>query len=231
MKLNRKVRLLITCDSGAAAGKTTAAKYLSNKFGLHLLTSGLLYRYVALKLLESKKKTTNIIFLKKITKNINSKLLKNKKLYTPEITEYTSKIAKVRKVRFLLRNYQKKFSKKRLAVMEGRDQGILFPNADIKFFFICSLNVAAKRRLIEYRKKNKKISFNEVKKAIKLRDSNDSKRKLSPLKPAKDAVIVNTSKVDKKQMLTKLSKIVEKKIKEKYGSLQKSKFTKKQRIC
>ena len=61
------------------------------------------------------------------------------------------------------------------------------------------------------------ISFNEVKKAIKLRDSNDSKRKISPLKPAKDAVIVDTSKINKKQMLTKLSKIVEEKLKEKYG--------------
>ena len=66
-------------------------------------------------------------------------------------------------------------------------------------------------------KKNKMIAFNEVKKAIKLRDSNDSNRKISPLKPAKDAVIVDTSKVNKKQMLIILSKIVEKKLKDKYG--------------
>ena len=217
MKLKSNVRLLITCDSGAGAGKTTAAKYLSKQFGLNLLTSGLLYRYVAYKLIDSKKIATDVLFLKKITKNINSKLLKNKKLFTPNVTEHTSKIAKIRKVRLLLRNYQKKFSKKRLAVLEGRDQGILFPNADIKFFFKCLLNVAAKRRFKEYRKINKKISFNEVKKAIKLRDSNDSKREISPLKPAKDAVIVDTSKVNKKQMLTKLSKIVEEKLKEKYG--------------
>ena len=84
-------------------------------------------------------------------------------------------------------------------------------------FFKCSLNTKAKRRFKEYRNTNKKISLNEVKKAIKLRDSNDSKRKISPLKPAKDAVIVETSKVNKKQMLTKLSKIVEEKLKEKYG--------------
>ena len=217
MKLNSNVCLLITCDSSAGAGKTTAAKYLSKRFGLSLLTSGLLYRFVAYKLMISKRKVTDIVFLKKITKNINSKLLKNKKLFTPNVTEHTSKIAKIRKVRLLLRNYQEKFSKKRLAVLEGRDQGILFPNADIKFFFKCSLNVAAKRRFEEYRKKNKKISFNEVKKAIKLRDSNDSKRKISPLKPAKDAVIVDTSKINKKQMLTKLSKIIEEKLKEMYG--------------
>ena len=65
MKLKSNVRLLITCDSGAGAGKTTASKYLSKQFGLNLLTSGLLYRYVAYKLLDSKKAATDIIFLTK----------------------------------------------------------------------------------------------------------------------------------------------------------------------
>ena len=73
MKLNSKVRLLITCDSSAGAGKTTAAKYLSKRLGLSLLTSGLLYRYVAYKLMFSKRKVTEVSFLKKITKNISSK--------------------------------------------------------------------------------------------------------------------------------------------------------------
>ena len=80
MKLKSNVRLLVTCDSGAAAGKTTAAKYLSKRYGLNLLTSGLLYRMVAQKLLVSKKKVTDIAFLQKITENINSKHLKNRKL-------------------------------------------------------------------------------------------------------------------------------------------------------
>ena len=65
MKLNNKVRLLITCDSSAGAGKTTAAKYLSKKFGLALLTSGLLYRYVAYRLMISKNKVTNEFVNKK----------------------------------------------------------------------------------------------------------------------------------------------------------------------
>ena len=87
MKLKNKVRILITCDSGAAAGKTTAAKFLSKKFGLKLLTSGLLYRYLAYKLISSKKRSTNFYFLKKIIKEIKPKNLKNEKLYSPEITK------------------------------------------------------------------------------------------------------------------------------------------------
>ena len=168
--------------------------------------------------LKLKKIKSRNLFLKKITKKITSKDLKNRNLFGSEITKYTMEIAKIKRIRDLLKNYQLNFAKNKLCIIEGRDIGtIIIPKADLKLFFKCSLNTKAKRRFEEYRKTNKKILFNDVKKAIKLRDSNDSKRKISPLKPAKDAVIVDTSKVNKKQMLTKLSKIIEKKLKEKYG--------------
>ena len=217
MKLNHKVRLLITCDSSAGAGKTTAAKYLSKRFGLSLLTSGLLYRYVAYQLMTLKKKVTDVIFLKKITKNINSKHLKNRKLYSPEVTEFASKIAKNKKVRMLLRGYQRKFTRKRLAILEGRDQGILFNKADVKFFFKCSLKIAAKRRFKEFRKINKKITLKEVKLAIKHRNYTDVTRAFMPLRIPPGAVIVSTSSISKKEMFRQISKIVEEKLLLKYG--------------
>ena len=217
MKLKNNIKLLITCDSGAAAGKTTAAKYLSKKFGLQLLTSGLLYRFVAFKILTSNKKKINFTFIKKIIKNINSKNLKNPKLYSPVVTEYTAKIAKIYKVRKILRNYQNKFSKKKTAILEGRDMGILFPKADIKFFFKCSLNTAAKRRFIEFKKINKNITLKEVKNALKIRNRVDSTRKFSPLRIPPGAVIVDTTKLNKKQMFMKIYEIVDKKLKAKYG--------------
>jgi cytidylate kinase len=217
MKLKSNVRLLVTCDSGAGAGKTTAAKYLSKRYGLNLLTSGLLYRMVAQKLLVSKKKVTDITFLKKITKNISSKHLKNKKLYSPEVTEFTSKIAKIKKVRMLLRNYQKRFARKRLAVCEGRDQGLLFKNADVKFFFKCSLKIAARRRFKEFRKTDKKITLKEVESAIKQRNYTDVTRAFMPLRIPPGAVIISTSSISKKEMFRRISKIVEKKLLLKYG--------------
>ena len=113
MKLKNNIRLLITCDSGAGSGKTTAAKYLSKKFKLKLLTSGLLYRFVAYKLLKNKKNSHNKIFLKKITKNINLKSVKKKNLYSPSVTQLTAEIAKKGIVRKLLKKYQIKFSKKK----------------------------------------------------------------------------------------------------------------------
>jgi cytidylate kinase len=217
MRLKNNIRLLITCDSGAAAGKTTAAKYLSKRYNLNLLTSGLLYRYVAFRLISSKKKANNLPFLKKIIKNINPKLLKNNKLYTSEVTKFTSEIAKIKKIRMLLKKYQKRFANKKLAILEGRDMGILFPKADIKIFFKCSLKIAAKRRFKEFKKINKKISLQEVEKAIKLRNLNDTKRKNSPLRIPNGAVIVDTTKLTKKEVFRKISKIVEDKIYLKYG--------------
>ena len=223
MKLKNNVRLFITCDSGAGAGKTTASKYLSKQYGLNLLTSGLLYRMVAYKLLASKKTVNDTSFLKKITKNINSKLLNNAKLYSPKVTAYTSKIAKIKKVRLLSKNYQKKFAKKRLVVIEGRDIGVLFPKSDIKIFFKCSLKIAAKRRFKEFRKRNKNITLKDVKKDLRSRNLADTKRKNSPLRVPKGAIIISTSRLNKKQMFKKVSKIVEKKLKLKYGRNYKTK--------
>jgi len=95
--------------------------------------------------------------------------------------------------------------------------GILFPNADVKIFFKCSLKVAAKRRFKEYKKTNNKLTLKEVEKAIKLRNLNDTKRKNSPLRIPKGAVVVDTTKLSKKEMFGKISKIVEEKLFLKYG--------------
>ena len=217
MKLKSNVKLLITCDSGAGSGKTTASKYLSKKLGLKLLTSGLLYRYVAYKLIKSNKTTSNISFLKKITKKINLNTLKNSKLYSTKVTEYTSKIAKVKKVRIFLRDYQKKFAAKKCVILEGRDMGILFPKADIKFYFKCSLKIAAKRRFKELKNANNKITLKGVEKAIKLRNHVDSTRKFSPLRIPPGAVIVDTTNINKKQMFKQILKVVENKLLLKYG--------------
>jgi len=218
LKLKKHHKLVIAADGSAASGKTTGAKRISKKYGLKFLSSGLLYRFASYQILKYKPKN-RISFLRKSFKKLNLNKLNMIDLHSAKISEHTSIIAKEKKIRLVLKLFQKKFAKRFSKVcIEGRDIGtVILPKADIKFFFKCDLSTAAKRRFNEYRKTNKKISFIEVKKAIKLRDSNDSKRKISPLKLAKDAVIVDTSKVNKKQMLTKLSKIVEKKLEEKYG--------------
>ena len=218
MKLKKNIKLLIAADGGAASGKTTASKLISQKYGLNFLSSGLLYRYIAFKLLLKNNLHNKIIYAKKISKSITLKKLNNKKLYEHKVTQYASEVAKSKKIRIMLKNFQKNFSKKNHACIEGRDIGnVVCPQADIKLFFKCNLNVRAKRRWSEYKKINHKIKLSDVKKALKLRDYSDIHRKYSPLRIMKDSIVIDTSKLTKKQVLIKISKIVEKKLLLKYG--------------
>jgi cytidylate kinase len=103
--------------------------------------------------------------------------------------------------------------------LEGRDASTkILPNSNIKFFFICNLNVAAKRRYNELNKRLKNISFIEVKRALYNRNLSDKNRSISPLQKHPDAVLVNTSKIGKQAMLAKMSKYVEKFLRKKYGN-------------
>jgi cytidylate kinase len=220
LKLKKNHKLIIAADGSAASGKTTGAKLISKKYGLQFLSSGLLYRYASYQLIKHKPKNT-VPFLRKCFNQLNLKKLNNKLLHSPKISAHTSIIAKEQKIRNILKTYQKKFAKKFNKVcIEGRDIGtVILPNADIKFFFKCNLDVAAKRRFKELKKKNKHINFTDVKKAMRIRDNLDKKRKNSPLIQAKNAVIVRTDKLKNiKGMVNKMSKIIEERIKVKYGS-------------
>jgi len=220
LKLKKHHKLIVAADGSAASGKTTGAKRISKKYGLKFLSSGLLYRYTSYQLLKYKPKN-KIKFLKKCFKNLNLKKLDNENLHSPKISAHASIIAKEQKIRIILKNFQKKFTKKYNKVcIEGRDIGtVILPNADVKFFFKCNLDVASKRRFKELRKSNNKIKLADVKKAMRIRDNLDKKRKNSPLIQAKNAVIVHTDKLKNiTGMLKKMSEIIEEKIKDKYGS-------------
>jgi len=220
LKLKKHHKLVVAADGSAASGKTTGAKKISRKYGLKFLSSGLLYRYASFQLLKHKP-NNKIDFLKRCFKNLSLKKLENKNLHSPEISAHTSIIAKEKKIRVILKAFQKNFAKKYNKVcIEGRDIGtVILPNADIKFFFKCNLDVAAKRRFKELRKNNKKIVLSDVKKAMRIRDNLDKKRKNSPLIQAENAVIVQTDKLKNiRGMLKKMSETIENTIKDKYGS-------------
>ena len=216
----RKIKFSIAIDGGAASGKSTASKIIAKKFNFKLLTSGELYRFVAFKMIKDKKNLSHKNYLKKITKNINYKDLKNSKLYSTAVSEYVSLISKVKFIRSLLKKFQKDFSKNDKFIIEGRDIGSkILPNADLKLFFKCSIKEKAKRRLKEFKKLNKNITLKDVEKALKKRDLMDKNRKESPLIFTKGAVLVDTTKINIKQMEHKLSKLVSKAIKKKYGNI------------
>ena len=219
MKSKKFKYFAVAADGSAASGKTTGAKIISKKYGLKFLSSGLLYRYASYLILKYEPRN-KIKFLNSKFKSLKIEKLKNINLHSSQISEHTSIIAKEKKVRQILKLFQKKFSKKNTKIcIEGRDIGtVILPKADIKFFFKCDLNTAAKRRFRELKKKNKKTKLSIVKKSLKIRNLRDKKRKNSPLLKSRDAIIVDTGKLKNIQsMINKMSKEIEKKIKIKYG--------------
>jgi len=211
--------LHISCDGGAATGKSTGAKMIAEKYKLKFLSSGLLYRYASFLILKFRPKN-KLLFLKKNFEKLNYKRLEKINLHKPDISEYSSIIAKNNKIRKILKKYQITFSKKNIkCCIEGRDISTkILPNSDLKFYFKCNLAVAAKRRFKELKKFEPNIKLKDVKKALKTRNNLDTNRKHSPLLKHRNSVEIDTGKLNKQAMLKKMSINVEKVLLKKYGN-------------
>ena len=213
LKYKNKI-LQISCDGGAATGKSTGAKMISKKYNLHFLSSGLLYRYASYLILKHFPRN-EILFINQKFKNLNYKKILKINLHTPQISSHSALIAKKPSLRKILKKFQLNFAKKnKRCCIEGRDISTnILPRSNVKFFFKCNLNTASQRRYKELKKNNKSIKLVDVKKALKLRNISDKKRKHSPLKKHKNAVVVDTGKLNKQAMLAKMIKNVEKVLK------------------
>ncbi len=217
MKLQNK-NLQISCDGGGATGKSTGAKLIAKKYKLKFLSSGLLYRYASYLLIKLKPKN-ELSLLRKKFKNLNHKRLKKLDLHTQEISLHSARIAKKSKIRKILKLYQTNFAKKnKRCCIEGRDISTkILPYSDVKFFFKCSLKIAARRRFKELKKNNNKINLSDVQKALRIRNIHDIKRKNSPLLKHRDAIEIDTGKLNKRMMLKKMSKYIDRIVKIKHG--------------
>ena len=209
--MNKFKKLIIACDGESASGKSTAAKLISKKYGLLLINSGLFYRYGSKLLIQNKPK--NIIsFLEKKFKNVSYKSIAYKNLHTEEISNHVAQLAKNKRFREIVNRCQKKIIKNnRKICVEGRDiaSKILSknPKYDLAFYFKCNINISGYRRWLDLKKK---VSLRKVKKALYQRTQIDKKRKNSPLIKVKDAILIRTDKLSKKQVLAKMSKFIEK---------------------
>ena len=211
--------LQISCDGGAATGKSTGARMIAKKYKLKFLSSGLLYRYASYLILKFKPKN-KLQFLKAKFKNLNYKKLNNINLHKPLISEYSSIIAKNNEIRKILKKSQILFSKKNInCCIEGRDISTkILPDSDLKFYFKCSLGIAAKRRFKELKKLDPNTNLKDVKKALKIRNILDINRKHSPLLKHRNSIEIDTGKLNKHAMLKKMSVYVERVLLKKYGN-------------
>ena len=204
-------KLIIACDGESASGKSTAAKLVSKRYKLTLINSGLLYRYAS-KLIIKNKPKNEIIFLKKKFSKISYKRIAKLDLHSEQISNHVAVLSKNKNIRKIINNFQKKLIKKNKKIcVEGRDiaSKILAkrPKYDLAFYFKCSIKVASYRRWLDIKKK---VSLKNVRKSLRKRTLMDKKRKNSPLIKVRDAILIRTDKLNKKQVLSKMSKYIDK---------------------
>ena len=215
--IKRKNIITVAIDSPAAAGAGTQAKLISDHYNLFYLDTGKIYRYIGnLKLIHDKNFSYKLV-QKKISK-IKLGYLKDKKLLSHEVAISASQVAKDKNIRRLVHKFQQRCAyqppkKYRGSVLDGRDIiTIQVKDAMFKFYITANLKIRAKRRFNEYKSLNKKITYNEVFKSLKLRDKSDKERKYGPLKKTKDSILINTTKLSKKACFKKIKSIMDKKI-------------------
>ena len=159
------------------------------------------------------------MFIKKKIKKLKINELQNKKLLSDKVALSASIIAKDKKIRNIIKEFQLKIAYKPPqkfsgSVLDGRDiTSIIMKDAMFKFFINANLNIRAKRRYLEDRKLKNKITFKEVLKNLKKRDKFDKNRRYSPLVKTEDSILINTSKLSKKACFNKIKKIMDKKLK------------------
>lgn len=178
----------IAIDGPAAAGKGTISKAVAAHFGFAHLDTGLLYRAVGRKLLEGVKAVT-------AAQTLEPEDLERGDLRTPEVAQAASKVAAIPEVRAALVDFQRAFARRSGgAVLDGRDIGtVICPQADAKLFVTASAEVRAKRRYDELSANDLADDYETVLADVKERDARDMGRADAPLKPAADAVLIDTS--------------------------------------
>ena len=213
--MNKIIKVAI--DSPAAAGAGTQSKLIAKSYKLFYLDTGKIYRYVAyLKIINKNKFDNN--YIKKKINNLKINQLKNKNLLSDEVATVASIIAKNKKIRKIVSNYQKKIAYKppkgfKGCVLDGRDiTSVIMKNATIKFFITANIKVRAMRRYKELKELKKKITYQEVLKSIKKRDTIDYNRAISPLKKTKDSILINTTNLSKRSCFLKIKKIMDRKL-------------------
>ena len=210
----RKNIITVAIDSPAAAGAGTQAKLIAKHYNLLQLDTGRIYRLIGKLKLENPKKFSYSLIKKKIN-NLKIKNLQNKNLLSDKVATSASIIAKDKKIRNIVHQFQQKCAyappmKYAGSVLDGRDiTSVICRDAMFKFFITASLKERAKRRYKEFKRLNKKIPLNIVLKSLKNRDKSDRERKHGPLKKTKDSILINTTKLSKKACFRKIKAIMD----------------------
>ena len=200
----------IAVDGPAASGKGTLAKTLAMALSYDYLDTGTLYRAVARDVLAAKISPDNnadaLDDIVAIAQNLTLPLGNDDSLRTSEVAQIASKIAVLTAVRDALFEKQRAFANNppsgKGAVLDGRDIGsVILPDADVKFYIDAALDVRARRRFLELSATDDSITQAQILADLTQRDARDKTRTTAPLKPADDAIIIDTSELSAQDVL------------------------------
>lgn len=217
----------VAVDGPAGTGKSTVVRLVANKFDLKYIDTGAMYRTVALKVikdgLNTRVKDDVLSILDnldmKVSFNDNGQVIfldkenVNDKIRTPDVSIGASNVAAIPEVRIKLVEIQRELATRHDVVMEGRDIGTyVLPKAELKVYLIATADERARRRYNELIQKGHDVNYEEVKRDIEERDYQDSSRDFVPLRPADDAIIVDTTSLSIDDVVEEISKLVGAKI-------------------
>jgi cytidylate kinase len=211
--------MIVTIDGPAGAGKSSAARGLARRLGFEFLDTGAMYRAVTLAGLRGGWDFANDAAVAEWLGHVRITLLPGKVLLndadvtneirTPEVTAASGLAAGSRPVRLRLAQLQREIAAGRNMVCEGRDQGtVVFPDAGCKFFITADPHERARRRYEELQARGQVVSFDEVLAAQQARDKRDADRDIAPMKPAPDAILIDTTGLSLEQVVDRLEQEV-----------------------
>lgn len=218
----------VAIDGPSGAGKSSVAKKIAENFKIMYLDTGALYRAIGYYFIRNNLDYKNG---KMVEENLNKISLDIKfsdgkqimfingedvtsKIRTNEVSMAASAISSVKATREFLIDTQREIAKKNSVVMDGRDIGtVILPKADVKIFLTASLEERTRRRFEELNKVNNNIKYEEVFNQMRERDFNDTNRKVAPLRPAEDAIIFDSTKLEFEKVVSELTNIIKEKLK------------------
>lgn len=210
---------VVTIDGPSGVGKGTISQYLTCKTGFHLLDSGAIYRALAYGAVKNALALDDIEGLSKLAERLPVEFKATSIIYggedvtakvrTEEVAGIASQVAAIPEVRAALLQRQKAFSQPPGLIADGRDMGsVVFPDAELKIFLTASAEVRAERRVKQLKNQGVDASIARITQDIKERDERDLTRSASPLRPADDAIIIDTSDLDVNQVCQKAESLL-----------------------
>ncbi len=207
--------MIITVDGPSGSGKGTLSRKIAAHYNLAFLDTGLLYRAVAEQALNEGYEPEDLEHITYIARNLHGVSLEKEKLRSDQVAIMASKVAVIPEVRQALLDYQRDYANnppgdKKGVVLDGRDTGTtICPNADVKFYLTSAVEVRADRRQKELQKLGIKSIYSEVLSDMIARDKRDSTRDISPLRPAADAHIIDTSEKSSEEVFALATQFID----------------------